>query len=220
MSIFQSLSQAERARQLANPEGDVGLAVAEWLNDANRKANEQAVAMLRLEPGCRVLEIGFGNGRTVPDIVAQADGVHYTGIDLSPTMVEEAERFNAALVASGRAGFHLGTADHLPFPDAGFDRIFSTGVIHFWREPAASLAELRRVARPGARILMACLDAKEPAPFRTPEFGFFLRTPAEWESLFQDAGFPEVEARGFEVEQIAPDGTPMRRYMVCVVARA
>jgi len=36
MTIFSSLSLAEQARQLRNPEGEVGLAVAEWVNDNNR----------------------------------------------------------------------------------------------------------------------------------------------------------------------------------------
>jgi SAM-dependent methyltransferase len=126
MAVFESLTPAERARQLRNPEGAVGLAVAEWLNETNRGGNARIVALLGLGPGSHVLEIGFGNGRTVPDVIAQAAGVHYTDLDFSPTMVEEATRFNAALVAAGRASFHLGSVERTPFADASFDRVFST----------------------------------------------------------------------------------------------
>ena len=69
-----------------------------------------------------MLEIGFGNGRTVPEVIRQAADIQYTGIDLSPTMLEAASRFNAALVAAGQASFHLGSSDHMPFPDSTFDR--------------------------------------------------------------------------------------------------
>ena len=148
-NIFASLPLAEQARQLRNPEGKTGLAVAEWLNATNRQANRRAIELLGLEAGHHVLEIGFGNGRTVPDVLAQADGVHYAGIDISPTMVDDAIRFNAAFVAAGRASFHLGSAQRMPFADASFDRVFSTGVIHFWADAAGSLAEVRRVLGPG-----------------------------------------------------------------------
>jgi hypothetical protein len=50
MAIVEMLPPAEFALQLDNPEGDAGRAVADLLNEANY-----------------VLEIGFGNGHTVPD---------------------------------------------------------------------------------------------------------------------------------------------------------
>ena len=101
MAIFETLTPAERARQLGNPEGAVGLAVAEWLNENNKESNAKTVALPGIEPGNHVLEIGFGNGRTAPDVIAQAADVRYAGIDISPTMVEEASGFNAARVAAG-----------------------------------------------------------------------------------------------------------------------
>jgi len=99
MAVFESLTLAERARQLRNPEGAAGLAVADWLNENNKQGNAKAVALLNVKPGNRVLEIGFGNGRAAPHVIAQAADVYYSGIDISPTMVAEASTFNAALVA-------------------------------------------------------------------------------------------------------------------------
>lgn len=40
--------------------------MAAWLNQTNRQANAAFIAALALEPGSCVLEIGFGNGRSVP----------------------------------------------------------------------------------------------------------------------------------------------------------
>lgn len=105
MSVFSSLPPAEQARQLANPEGPVGLEVAEWLNGNNRQSNAAVIALLGIQPGCHVLEIGFGNGRAASDVIDQSTDVRYVGIDISRTMFDEAKRFNAALVAAGGAGF-------------------------------------------------------------------------------------------------------------------
>jgi cyclopropane fatty-acyl-phospholipid synthase-like methyltransferase len=93
------------ARQLANPEGAVGLAVADWLHETNKQAIAKSVSALGVEAGARVLEIGFGNGRAAREVITQAADVQYVGIDISPTMVAEASAFNAALVAAGRASF-------------------------------------------------------------------------------------------------------------------
>ena len=220
MAIFESLTPAEQARQLREPEGDIGLAVAEWLNTTNRQANARAVELLRLEPGHSVLEIGFGNGRTVPDVVAQAAGVRYAGIDISPTMVDEAMRYNAALVAAGRASFLLASADSMPFADESFDRVFSTGVTHFWAEPARPLIETRRVLRRGGISQMACLHARSAPAFARPEHGFHLRDESAWHALHSGAGFSEVSVETLEFEQTGPDGTSVKRYGIRIMARA
>ena len=219
MSLFSSLSPAEQARQLANPEGTVGVAVAEWLNGNNREGNARVFAMLELQPGCHVLEVGFGNGRAAREVVAGAENVRYEGIDISQTMVDEANRYNAEHVLSGLVRFHLAFADHMPFANGRFDRVFSIGVMHFWTDPLASLREIHRVMRPGGRAVMGALDAQATPPFAKPEFGFHLRTAAEWGALFEKAEFVNVDARTVESLQTTPEGVPTRRYSVRLTAQ-
>jgi ubiquinone/menaquinone biosynthesis C-methylase UbiE len=219
MAIFSSLPPAEQARQLAYPEGRVGIEIAEWLNGNNRAGNARALVLLGVQAGHRVLEIGFGNGRAAPDVLDQAADVHYVGIDISPTMVEEATRFNAPLVAAGRASFHHACAEHMPFADAGFDRVFSTGVIHFWADALAPLREVHRVMCPDGLAVLGALDSRSPPPFARPEFGFHLRSADEWIELCRRAGFGAVVAENIESEQLAPDGTPTKRYTVRLTAR-
>lgn len=218
MAVFSSLQPAEQARQLANPEGPVGIEVAEWLNCNNRAGNARALARLGVQAGCHVLEIGFGNGRAAPDVIGQAADVHYVGIDISPTMVDEANRFNASLVAGGRASFHLASAEHMPFADASFDRVLAIGVIHFWTDPIAPLREIRRVMRPGSFAVMGALDSRSPPQFARPEFGFHLRSADEWSGLYRQAGFSDVDAQNLESEQSTPDGAPTKRFNIGVTA--
>ena len=219
MAVFETLTPAERARQLRDPEGEVGIAVADWLNETNKAGNATTVALLGVTAGNHVLEIGFGNGRTVPDVIGQAADVRYAGVDISPTMVAEASRFNAALVAAGRASFHLGSAERMPFADHAFDRVFSIGVIHFWAEPGASLAEVHRVMRPGGLMVMGSLAPKDPPDFARPEYGFHLRDAAEWDALCRGARFVMVNVETLQFKQITPNG-PTKRHTLRVTARA
>ena len=219
MAVFETLTPAERARQLRDPEGEVGIAVADWLNETNKAGNATTVALLGVTAGNHVLEIGFGNGRTVPDVIGQAADVRYAGVDISPTMVAEASRFNAALVAAGRASFHLGSAERMPFADHAFDRVFSIGVIHFWAEPGASLAEVHRVMRPGGLMVIGSLAPKDPPDFARPEYGFHLRDAAEWDALCRGARFVMVNVETLQFKQITPNG-PTKRHTLRVTARA
>jgi hypothetical protein len=51
---------------------------------------------------------------TVARVLELAKDGHYAGIDISPTMVEEARRFNAEFVTSGRAAFHCADVERMP----------------------------------------------------------------------------------------------------------
>jgi ubiquinone/menaquinone biosynthesis C-methylase UbiE len=219
MALFHTLSPAEQARQLANPEGRVGLEVAEWLNGNNRDSNAKTLDLLDLKSGCHVLEIGFGNGRAAPAVTGRASDIRYAGVDISPTMVDEAKRFNSDLITSGRASFHLCSAELLPFADASFDRVFSTGVIHFWSDVVAPLVEVRRVMRRDGLAVMGTPDPGFAAEFAQPQFGFYLRSAEEWHTLFCQAGFISVDARVEEVAGITPDGRLNKRRTVRIIAR-
>ena len=125
-------------------------------------------------------------------------------------MVEEAERFNAELVALGRAEFHCAGAERMPFPDGVFDRAFSIGVVHFWPEPVTALRELSRVLEPGGFAILAALALPAAYDFARAEFGFHLRDAATWEALCREAGLREVNANAIEVQQTAADGAVSR----------
>ena len=219
-SLVGSLAPAEWARQLGNPEGELGLAVIERVYESNSKASLQAVSQLGLQPNSRVLEIGFGNGRMVPEVVCQAENVLYSGLDRSPTMVAEARRYNATLVAAGRAAFYLGSAEHMPFPECSFDCVFSIGVAHFWSAPTMALSEIRRVLRPGGQSMQGCLHPLTAPPFAQPANGFYLRDAAEWEALHQTAGFADVHVEAIETHQHDATGAVAKRYVFRLEARS
>ena len=220
MFEVDSLSPAEWAKQLGNPEGEIGLAVMERVYESNAKSSVNAVATLGLNPSSQVLEIGFGNGRMVPEIVKQAENIRYAGLDRSPTMVAEAGRFNATLVSAGRASFYLGSAEHMPFADDSFDCVFSIGVAHFWSAPSLALSEIRRVLRQGGRSMMGCLHPLTAPPFALPENGFHLRDGAEWDALHRAVGFVDVQVKEVKTEQIDAASTPVTRYVFKIEASA
>lgn len=122
-------------------------------NPAIIALRERAVALMDPAPGRRYLDVGSGTGEVVRSIAARGGAA--TGVDASPVMVEEARRR-----AGDTAGidFAQGDAQALDFADATFDGVHCERVMQHLADPAAALAEFVRVAKPGARILVADTD--------------------------------------------------------------
>ena len=105
--------------------------------------------------GARVLEVGGGPGH-LSIRLARRHGLDVTGLDLDPAMIERA-RVNADRAVDGnerRPSFLVADVASMPFPDGTFDLVVSTMSMHHWADPAAGLAEVARVLRPGARALV------------------------------------------------------------------
>jgi len=108
---------------------------------------ERTKRSLNLGAGLSVLDLGCGPG----NLLERLEGARVVGLDLSDYLLAQAR----ARVA-GRAGFEVlkGDAEHLPFPDASFDRIVCSEVLEHIEKPDAAMREMRRVARPGARVVI------------------------------------------------------------------
>ncbi|HYM24476.1 MAG TPA: class I SAM-dependent methyltransferase [Vicinamibacterales bacterium] len=93
----------------------------------------------------RTLEVGCGTGHWLRAIAAHAPFV--TGMDLSSAMLAKAR--------SASAGERLvrARADHVPFSDATFDRVFCVNALHHFGDRARFFAEARRILRPGGALL-------------------------------------------------------------------
>ncbi len=97
--------------------------------------------------GGQVLDVATGTGLVAQALLAR--GFRVTGLDQSPEMLVRArERFG------DRVELVEGSADELPFDDESFDHLTFTYLLRYVDDPAATLAELARVVRPGGTIAM------------------------------------------------------------------
>jgi ubiquinone/menaquinone biosynthesis C-methylase UbiE len=156
MGLKQKTMKAMVA-QFHQPHG-IGGRAAGWVmahRGSNRKRNVWAAGLLDVQPGDRVLEIGFGPGIAIEAIARRATRGHVVGIDHSDVMVRQATRRNAAAVRAGRVELWLGTAEKLPAIDEPFDKILAVNSLMFWDDPVTRLKELRSLLRPGGQIAIA-----------------------------------------------------------------
>ena len=129
------------------------------VHDAVLDLAEQLCAADRAGPGPRrILDVGCGTGRLLAGAGDRFPGAHRVGLDPSAPMLAHGRR------ASGGAALMLARAEQLPLRDGTFDLVLCTMALLRCTDPPGVLAELARVAAPGAPVLLA--DVFEEAPAR------------------------------------------------------
>ncbi len=112
-------------------------------------------AVLDGAPGpAAVCDVGCGTGNLSAALLARDPGLHVTGVDLSPPFVAAAQD----RLAGPHVRFQVGSALALPLPDAEVDAALALLVLNFVPDPAAAVAEMRRVTREGGVVGAAVWD--------------------------------------------------------------
>ncbi len=178
------------ARQSRTPSGPVARIYGRILDVDHRRINARAIAALDVR-GNDVLDVGFGGGIGLRAAL-RAGARTVTGVDLSPPMVAQARRRLRRDIAAGRVRVDEGSVEALPYPDDSFDRLLTVHTIYFWPEPTSGLRELRRVLRPGGRLVIATAAKDLMARMPFTAYGFRLFEEAELAALLAEVGLCDV----------------------------
>jgi SAM-dependent methyltransferase len=114
-----------------------------WWYRGRRRILRATLDELELPSPCGILDAGCGSGRTLDELIDYGDAC---GVDVSPAAV-------AATRARGHEA-HVGSVEELPFADDTFDLVTCLDVVEHTPDDRRTLAELRRVTRPGGALLL------------------------------------------------------------------
>lgn len=151
----------------------------DYYNPISDRYYDRAISTMLLlmgaQPGERILDAGCGPG--VHAVRAARGGFRVCAIDISQTMLQEAQGRVAAAGLSSAIEFRQEDLTRLTFPDASFRYVFSWGVIIHIREVERALDELARIIEPGGKLALyvtnsGSLDGKVESLLR-----FLLRKP-------------------------------------------
>ncbi|MDP8911120.1 MAG: class I SAM-dependent methyltransferase [Actinomycetota bacterium] len=142
----------------------------------------------------RVLEVGCGPGE-LSERIRDDLSADVVALDISPRMVELARERGLAA--------HLGDVQDLPFGDGEFDCAVAAWMLYHVRDGERALAELRRVLRPGGRLV-----AVTNHPDHLRELRQLTGVGPRVASLFSGENASELLARHFSrVEERDASGT-------------
>lgn len=181
-----------------------GAAAREWaeLNEPfSTPVYETVLEAIAVRPGGALLDAGCGSGLALQ--LAAKRGATVTGFDASGALLDVArERVPGA-------DLRQGDLEALPFADGTFDAVTAFNSVQYAGDPVAALAELRRVAKPGApvgivtwgepgkcetRVILAAIGALLPPPPPGAEGPFALSEPGRLEALATAAGLTPRQA--------------------------
>jgi len=185
---------------------ELGAPVSHWMLDA-----------ISPQPGQRVLELAAGLGETgmlAAELVAPMGGVIVS--DQAEAMLEGA-RARAGALGLSNVEFQVLNAEWIDLPVASVDAVLCRWGYMLMADPAAALAETRRVLRPGGSVALAVWDAIEHNPWAVipaqelterglssrPAPGtpgpFALGRPERVAELLEQAGFAEVQVQRLDL---------------------
>jgi SAM-dependent methyltransferase len=185
---------------------ELGAPVAHWMVDA-----------LALQPGERVLELAAGLGEAgmlAAELVAPMGGVIVS--DQAEAMLAGARK-RAADLGLSNVEFQVLNAEWIDLPLASVDAVLCRWGYMLMADPAAALAETRRVLRPGGRVALAVWEAIQlnpwallpaqeliergvvPPPPEGQPGPFALGSGARISELLAEAGFVEIDVQGMDL---------------------
>lgn len=153
-----------------------------------------------------ILDVGCGTGALADALKRRCEFKRLVGIDLSPAYIAHAARRNT----DSRVTFEVADACALALPDRSFDRVLALLVLHFVPRTTQAVAEMYRVAKPGASVAAAVWDARggfvanriffdtaaaldsRAVERRARNYTRPLTRPGELATAWRDAGFVDI----------------------------
>lgn len=162
------------------------------------EGRETAIELLELKAAQKVLEVGVGTGLTLP---LYPRNCHVTGVDLSESMLKEAEELIREKKLKN-ASVKLMDATKLEFPDNEFDRVLGNLFISATSNPKLCLEEMKRVCKPGGVIVLMNHFQSENSVLGTLETAFNpmaqrlgFKSNLKMEPLLSSVGLQPKEVR-------------------------
>lgn len=115
-----------------------------WWYRGRRRVLSEVLGRIPLPPGSRLLDAGCGSGRELDELALRG---RVSGVDVSEVAV-------ACARARGHLDVHRAAIEQMPFAGGTFDLVTCLDVIEHTPDDRVTLAELRRVARPGGTLVV------------------------------------------------------------------
>lgn len=189
------------ANQARKPSGWFGRIVAPRVfNRENSDMEDFGLELMDPDADDRILEIGFGNGRLISEVIPKLTSGKVCGIDISDEMVELAYKKNAKWTKNGVLEIRKASIADIPYPDNYFDKVFTCNTIYFWPNPEVDIQEVKRVLTPQGQFLCAfrdksLMESKSSAVTDNRDIFQNLYNSKEVKQLFRDAGFQQVDLK-------------------------
>ncbi len=174
-------------------EDQYGNAMLERMNEHHKQLHGWALDHVSLSDKTAILDIGFGGGQNLRNLMGLAKNARCYGIDYSPASFKKCQQVNQEAVDSGRLSLTVGSADALPYENDSFDLITAFETIYYWPNISQCFAGVHRVLKDGGTFLICNEDSRlqgNETIAQALSMEFYDQNALE--TLLRQAGFSEV----------------------------
>ena len=184
--------------QYKRPTGRRGRVVAALMNKGHEALTLWGLTHVNTEADYVILDVGCGGGKTLSRLAQKAPLGKVFGIDYSADMVAYSRKVNKKLIAENRVEILEGSVDKTGFPDDFFDLVTAIETYYFWPSLPDAFQEIKRVLKPGGRLLMVNEMVKDGV-YEVENAEIIEKTQVhivpleEIRSILQSVGFADVQ---------------------------
>ena len=178
---------------------------------AETKARQRAIEIASIRNGEKVLEVAFGTGLNLVEILKRNPKGWVDGIDVSTKMMEKTRK-RISKIGQKNYSLHLGDCRRLPFADGTFDLLMNQYLLDIL--PVGDflplLKEFKRVVKPGGRIVLVHMTKGEKRINQIYERIYKMRPPllAGCRGVLAQPFLEETGFKDFKREFVSQFGFP------------
>lgn len=176
-------------KQSQKPSGLIGRVITKIGSFYFKKLSLWAIKQTTISDNYRILEIGYGGGSTIKNLLALNKNLEIHGIDISKESYRTAQRVHSDSIRKGSVQLKIGNVENMPYQNNYFDRIFAIQTHIFWKDIKKSFQEVYRVMSSNSTLIIA--SEKEKIHYHMTDY----RTSHEFSQLLTSIGFSKIEEK-------------------------
>lgn len=176
-------------KQSQKPSGLIGRVITKIWSFYFKKLSLWAIKQTTISDNYRILEIGYGGGSTIKNLLALNKNLEIHGIDISKESYRTAQRVHSDSIRKGSVQLKIGNVEIMPYQNNYFDRIFAIQTHIFWKDIKKSFQEVYRVLSSNSTLIIA--SEKEKIHYHMTDY----RTSHEFSQLLTSIGFSKIEEK-------------------------
>ena len=176
-------------KQSRNPSGLVGRLITNIWSSYFKELSLWAIKQTTVTNNSRILEVGYGGGSTIKNLLALDKNLDIHGIDISEESYQTARRMHVESIKNGSVNLRIGNVENLPYQNHYFDLISAIQSHIFWKDLKQSFQEIYRVMSNHSTLIIA--SEKEKIKYHMTDYG----TSSELSQLLTSIGFSKIEEK-------------------------
>lgn len=172
-----------------------GHAMLHRMNERHKPLYKWGLEHVSLDTPKDILDIGFGGGQNIRNLLQLAPQAKIYGIDYSEASYKKCEELNRDAINEGTVSISVGSAETLPYEKESFDLVTAFETIYYWKNLENCFKNICEVLRDRG-VFMLCNEDMDESGLedvaKALDMSFY--TPEQLEKMLLSAGFQTVHA--------------------------